>query len=309
MKATTFALILVLALAGCHSGTDSSRDDNSPPSALSHLQQDKVGTESLAVDLAVTLLPQPLTSAENARAIVQNCQETTLFTWSINEKKVTGEQQTELSHSLFVRGDRVQVAIQCGVQTALSESSVENSPPEITDISFNLTEISPHKDLHVYPVAVDTDDDLIDFTYQWFINGNILEDFNNDRLPAEFILKNSRIFVTITPYDGSDYGSAVTSQTLDVLNSAPQFTTTPPALVTSPYTYFAVATDPDEDAVSYKLGMHPEGMHINQSSGQLSWPVDSQTAPGDYLIEIEAVDNDGASAKQTFTLSLTKPEN
>lgn len=68
------------------------------------------------------------------------------------------------------------------------------------------------------------------------------------------------------------------------------------------YTYAIIATDPDEDTLTYTLSVKPDGMTINESTGVVSWtPGEDQVGENQVIIEV----SDGKkSVFQTFTITV-----
>jgi RHS repeat-associated protein len=88
-------------------------------------------------------------------------------------------------------------------------------------------------------------------------------------------------------------------------------TNTPPAIVSNPvtsaaqnqvYTYNVVATNIENDEVTYSLGRRPVGMTISDE-GKVEWkPTSSQI--GSQTVEAIARDSQGATSTQTFTIEV-----
>jgi hypothetical protein len=86
---------------------------------------------------------------------------------------------------------------------------------------------------------------------------------------------------------------------------------TPPAIVSNPvtsaaqnqvYTYNVIATDIENDEVTYSLGRRPVGMTIN-TEGKVEWkPSSSQI--GSQTVEAIARDSQGATSTQSFTIQV-----
>jgi YD repeat-containing protein len=102
-------------------------------------------------------------------------------------------------------------------------------------------------------------------------------------------------------------GNEVTQEftlTVTGTNAPPTIVSTPGtrAAANQPYTYTVVATDPENDSLTFSLGAAHAGMTIG-SNGLMQWtPQSNQT--GDYLIEVKVTDTQGATATQSYTLSV-----
>lgn len=70
------------------------------------------------------------------------------------------------------------------------------------------------------------------------------------------------------------------------------------------YTYAIIATDPDEDTLTYTLSVKPDGMTINESTGVVSWtPTEAQVGEHQVIIEV----SDGkVSVSQNFTITVAE---
>ena len=68
------------------------------------------------------------------------------------------------------------------------------------------------------------------------------------------------------------------------------------------YTYAIIATDTDEDTLTYTLSVKPDGMTINESTGVVSWtPGEDQVGENPVIIEV----SDGkVSVSQNFTITV-----
>jgi len=91
------------------------------------------------------------------------------------------------------------------------------------------------------------------------------------------------------------------------LNRGPQITSTPviTAVAGTSYTYAATATDPDAgDTLSWMLLTAPTGMNVNPATGLVFWnPTTANT--GSHPVTLEVRDVIGATAQQSFTITVT----
>jgi RHS repeat-associated protein len=113
--------------------------------------------------------------------------------------------------------------------------------------------------------------------------------------------------VTVVARDGRG-GVGTQRYLLDVsavpVNRPPLFISDPVtrAPVGGPYSYTAVAVDPDGDPVSYSLsGNVPAGMTIDDETGVVSWDFG---LPVSYALIVRADDLRGGVAEQEFTLTV-----
>ena len=90
-------------------------------------------------------------------------------------------------------------------------------------------------------------------------------------------------------------------------NQSPRITSTPVfgAASGEEYRYAVVATDPEDDAVTFGIEQGPDGMEINSSTGLITWDVGAKNI-GENSVHVVATDSLGATAKQFFTLSVAE---
>jgi choice-of-anchor A domain-containing protein/RHS repeat-associated protein len=91
------------------------------------------------------------------------------------------------------------------------------------------------------------------------------------------------------------------------VNRAPTITSTPStsAFTGRLYTYLVDATDPDDDLLTVELPIKPEGMSLNELTGQISWtPSVAQT--GTHAVRVRVVDGRGGVATQNFDVVVSQ---
>jgi RHS repeat-associated protein len=104
------------------------------------------------------------------------------------------------------------------------------------------------------------------------------------------------------------YGSLSTQTfTLKVtgINAPPEIVSTPPTkgAIGQDYSYAVVATDPEQDPLTFNLGQKPVGMSINAQTGVLAWkPTANQV--GSHTVEIQVIDAEGAVGIQTYKIEV-----
>ncbi len=94
--------------------------------------------------------------------------------------------------------------------------------------------------------------------------------------------------------------------TLVQLNSTPSgFISLPLSEIEAGRSYQtkAIAVDPDNQPLTYSVVAGPEGMSIDQSSGDVRW-VTQSTDVGNHSVILKATDPYGLSVQQSFTLSV-----
>ena len=142
---------------------------------------------------------------------------TATYAWSKNSTlfdEVTGG---ILSAEHTARGDVWQVIVTPtdGEDTATPITlsvSIANEAPVLNsdDVSISPFNASGSTDLSVVvATASDADDDAIQFTYTWSVGATTLGSENSSTLSASNFESGDTVKVTVTPYDGIDYGTAV----------------------------------------------------------------------------------------------------
>ena len=89
-------------------------------------------------------------------------------------------------------------------------------------------------------------------------------------------------------------------------NQPPEITSMPITIanIGEQYTYQVIATDPDNDELSYSLLAFPSGMQINSSTGLVQW-TPNQNQIKAYIVEI-AVSDVNLSATQNYSLIVSE---
>lgn len=186
---------------------------------------------------------------------------------------------------------------------------VQNQPPAVTAVSFNPVPAYSGSVITAVPDAQDPDNDEIDYSFQWKVNGkasSIMDGAGGGQLATQGLKKRDVISVVVIPADNDAKGKPYESGGLILSNSAPQITSSAPSsLQGGPFVYQVIAKDPDGDMLTYALDMAPEGMTISRSTGLIRWepgrPVSGST---EARVKVSASDGDGGIAIQEFTLTV-----
>ncbi len=89
------------------------------------------------------------------------------------------------------------------------------------------------------------------------------------------------------------------------VNSPPQITSNPitEAFTGKEYIYHVLASDPENDSLSFELLQAPVGMTIDSQSGVIRWTPDSGISTSQQ-VEIKVSDSHGETAKQIYSISI-----
>ena len=179
----------------------------------------------------VSISPNPIYGTDNA-----DCQFTasdpegalmgTLVWWTVNGQESTSYLGIDpLPSSYFSAGDvlvcKVRAEDFAGQYSAVVESApitVSNSPPTISSVALTPTNAYAGDTLVCTASgANDIDGDAITFSYEWFVNGIS----SGNGATYNGALKDDTVNCLITPYDGTSYGPAVSSNSITIQNTPP----------------------------------------------------------------------------------------
>ncbi len=306
------AIFCLLSLAVC-------REDTKPKikelnrELLPAAKQDRIAPSKTSMDkmtgnVKLQILPDNPKSLDCLRVVVEGQPGRPGVRWQVNGKLLTEQTGNQLCGDFFKRDD--QVTAEIGTIDAGDNMTVTilNTPPRVTDISATPDQVVAGQSLTVVPVAEDVDDDTVDFSYQWLVNGNADPLLIEATLPGNSFTKGDTVQVLIVPNDFYDDGPTYESYAMLIPNAAPQITSLPPQGITSlDYRYQVEVSDPDDSRFTYRLAEAPQGMSINEDSGLISWPL-VDVKPGDYTITITVADPEGAEATQEYKLTLGDPQ-
>ncbi|MCP3867907.1 MAG: hypothetical protein GY703_07400, partial [Gammaproteobacteria bacterium] len=93
-------------------------------------------------------------------------------------------------------------------------------------------------------------------------------------------------------------------------NSVPEIISSPISNATAGqfYAYGVIATDADNDTLTFALLQAPAGMSIDPLTGQVNWTPEASQV-GDQAISIRVADGRGGIADQPFIISVAHPPN
>jgi hypothetical protein len=121
-------------------------------------------------------------------------------------------------------------------------------------------------------------------------------------LPGVYVLRLTASDTILSAFDD------VTVNVLQPANQPPAFTSSPvtSAIHLQPYSYQALAIDPNQDPVTYSLTQAPLGMTIHAQSGLVSW---TPPGTGALPVTIQASDGKGGVATQSFNVQVSPMPN
>ncbi|MGB9629501.1 MAG: Ig domain-containing protein [Thermodesulfobacteriota bacterium] len=232
------------------------------------------------------------------------------YQWFKNGEEIPGENKNSLTTGNFKKGDLIQVRVtpsdgKVNGNPFLSEPvKILNSPPIIQELWIEPKVAYANNDLKVYVKSIDKDGDFIYYTYQWEKNGNPIPEERKEILGKGNFKKGDSITVTVIPDDRESSGKPKKSDPLIISNHAPIIVSSPPTSIEKNiYIYQVKVEEPDGDAVQFRLKSGPKGMEIDKNTGLIRWEIRKEDQ-GTHLIEIEALDSEGARSTQRYTLTV-----
>lgn len=175
--------------------------------------------------------------------------------------------------------------------------TIQNSPPTISSVALTPTNAYAGDTLVCTASgANDIDGDAITFSYEWIVNGisywNLGATYNG-------ALKDDTVNCMITPYDGTSYGPAVSSNSITIQNSAPSISSVAIGYSTQQHTSGTFAgdqltctpsggSDADGDVLTYAYTWYLNG--VSHSTTQ---NLDTTGMSSGDVVYCSVVANDG----------------
>ena len=106
--------------------------------------------------------------------------------------------------------------------TVEAETVVVNTPPQALNV-----QVTPQSGVNTVGMLVasagseDIDDDDVDLVFAWMVNGTAVEADGNT-LDGTYFDKGDEVWVEVTPHDGEEAGTTVTSNKVPILNTPPR---------------------------------------------------------------------------------------
>lgn len=168
-----------------------------------------------------------------------------------------------LPSSRFRKGDSIYLELtpNDGIADgeAIRSNIVEggNNPPVLARATFDPSTVYTDTLITLDAIANDHDDDEVTLTVAWYVNGSVLSVTDPELDGDTWFDRDDEIYAIVTPDDGDDVGSPVTTSTFTVLNSPP----TVPGVTMDPEDpevgddihcdMTTVSTDADGDTLTY----------------------------------------------------------
>ena len=183
----------------------------------------------------------------------------------------------------------------CNIHTSMTATITvvaPNSPPEVTGVTLSPDPAFTDDVISVSASTSDADGDSVTLSYSWSVNGNAVSETGSTLAGSTWFDKNDIIDVEVTPNDGTTDGTAVSSSSLTISNSAPEIAFV--AISPSPLNNESIATcaasgwaDADGDAEGYQYTWLVNGASL-QVTSQSTGPFNA-----DDVVSCTVTPNDG----------------
>jgi len=245
------------------------------------------------------------------------------FTWTVDSTTWSGATTTtthagDTIPSSAVDKDEVwscSATASDGTATSARASSssvtVVNTPPTLSSARLSTTTPREGDTLGVtLGSATDIDGDPISYDYQWYVNGSRAG--TGTTVDGDAFSKGDRVYVDVTPKDGTDSGITVRSDVATVDNTPPvvsSITLSPSTARTiDPISASAVSSDVDRDTISLSYAWTVNGSKAGTDAATL--PA-SEHERGDVIaVTITPSDGDDSGTpvkSSTLTIQNTAP--
>ena len=261
-------------------------------------------TINLTAPLEVILLPNPATGTDELFAFasggsgINSLPPEYTFTWFQNTvvSSITGE---SVPSSFTTKGEiwRVEIQDSSGSQEiAFDEIVISNTLPIMDNLSVLPNLVYTNDTLQAQSSTVDNDGDLINVTYEWFVDGVMIYDGGDTLDGSIYFNKNQEVYAQATPNDDEGFGAPITSTPIIVQNTppnAPIISITPSSVTEDVDLHCMIDTDSiddDGDAVTYTYEWFVDGI----SSGNTTPTVSASDTQLEEEWTCEVTPNDGS---------------
>ena len=231
---------------------------NSPPSI-----------SSVAINPASPVLSDTLTCTYSGYSDADGDTDASTYAWTVDG--VAAGSASTLS-GLFSTGELVTCTVTpydgTDSGTALSDSVMAlNEPPVVDSVSLSPSSVYTDDTITAVVSTSDLDGDTVTLSYAWYVDGVLVSETGGTLDGATWFEKGQAVFVVVTPNDGTEDGTAVSSTGLTVLNAAPE---APVVSIDPAVPVLGVddlvclidtaSTDADGDTVSYAFSWSVDGV-------------------------------------------------
>lgn len=250
-----------------------------------------------AAPFTVSLIPESPRAGDALRAVVTGGDDIS-FRWERNGEAMENSADV-LATIGFRKGDRVGVVVTSSGREASAEAALLNSPPVIRSVEISPKSFNRSTGVKAAPDANDTDNDRIEYGYEWYVNNERVFEESGAALDGRYFKRGDAVSVRVVSSD-REGSSAFRTDAGAATNAQPRFVSEPPGDFSGQFLYSPKASDPDGDEVKISVAKGPEGMKME--GGRLEW--DTKGRKGTFEVVLSADDGNGGEAFQRFELKV-----
>jgi len=228
---------------------------------------------------SVTVTPDPSVTADDLTCSVDSSSDVDsdtisfAYAWYVNGASV-GVTSDTLSSAYHIKNDLVYCLVtpndsyEDGTTVQSNVVTTGNTAPVMSSVS--LSPSSPGTESLITASVSSSDEDTSDtvsYTYDWYVDTILEVTGSSSTLDGSYFVRGEDVYVSVTPSDGMDDGSAMTSAVVTIVNTGP----TAPGLVfdpTSPEQELddlicdldSASYDADGDSISYTFSWTYDGV-------------------------------------------------
>lgn len=246
-----------------------------------------------------------------------------------------------LAAIFFWPGDRERVIKTAGGEIIVKERPPLPTKPEIKEVLLSPNTPTSQDFIQAQPVLKHSDMKFVKYSYQWYVNGNVVSEVRGNLLDSKHFKKGDSVYCRVEAVRGKIASEPVDSDEIIIGNSPPFLSLTPiPAFdIPGEFRYTIRAEDPDGDSLTYRL-LEPQdrGVILDRNTGVIRLYIDAAMAdaqdepapqpedeeasssgqskpepesalpasPSSIQIVFEVSDSDGASITDSIELNLAR---
>jgi len=206
-----------------------------------------------------------------------------LYEWYVDENKVDGADQPTLTGENFGSDQKVYCVVipydgfAQGMPVKSNSVTIGNTPPALATVVVEPAEGDVLSEFSCVPGGWgDIDDDPEGYLFEWLVHGEIMEGEDQETVSGAGMKKGDSVVCKVTPFDGKDYGSPLTSDPVILSNALPQAS--------------AAALSPDEvftDTVLTCVASGWDDPDMDQEDYHYSWLVDGVEVDGEATATLD----------------------
>jgi hypothetical protein len=109
-----------------------------------------------------------------------------------------------------------------GTATDSASVTVDNTAPEVTSVTLSPSSVYTNDTITATVTTSDDDGDSVTVSYAWYVDGSLVSATGSTLSGATYFDKDEDVYVIVTPSDDEDTGDSATSDSLTILNTAPE---------------------------------------------------------------------------------------